>query len=293
MRRFPPVMNGAPGICCLHRCAVLLLAVAAAAGCASTHVALSDAAAGRIHTVKVISAIPQATVATTRMPLGREALPAGEDIIPGADGGTFRRAFAEGLVHAADGSDRLIFQEIDSFDHPFTASERPEQLTLMKTDALLVLTTDYYLSPDFRVLNVRSRAQMWARDGETLYRGQWEVHSAPQIGAHDDAVIAAWSANHAAAYLKAEQAAVEATELMAHVVLSGRPVRASLGMQPVTYAEADHGRTVEVDGRVLLREQGWTIIRDAAGDLHAVPSLEEKAGPASAGSAPVQGHGAP
>jgi len=318
-----------------------LAAVCLLAGCAPKHVALNEEAIKRIKTVKVVSVIPQHEVVPTVPPSTGEVAAVSTAVMFGAIGGAIgggiaasiaashyhaaeaklqpltiqtkeidvRKDFADGLRRAADGSDRLIVQEEVTVNHPFGNSDRKQMLNEMTEDALLIVTTDYYFSPDFRVLNVRNRAELWPKDGgDILYRGEWYVHSVPHgpqegdNGAEQD--IAAWAENQAAAYRTTEHEAVEESELMERMELFGAHIETDLGMMPVSYASPNRGQRLQTDGKILLRQNGWTIVRTKDGNLHALQSpkeSEEPKEPVEQGSpapdqtapAPVQENGAP
>jgi len=165
-----------------------------------------------------------------------------------------------------------------------------------------VVTTRYYLTPDFQVFNVWSQVELWSKKSRSLiYRGQWFVHSVPHSPGEGEQtaerVIAAWAGNQAAAYKSAEHDAVEESALMERVELLHEPVLQQSAIIAIGYVEPRNGKLLTMNGQMLLNRHGWAIVRTEDGNLHALPSPEASNAPeapdAQAATAQAQENGTP
>jgi hypothetical protein len=297
------------------------------AGCAPNHIALKNDSPDRSLSIKLVNVMPQPMVFATEPSTFTSTARMELSLVGGLIGGSFeavryrsavkklaplaspplgiefRHNFADGLRRAAGGDGRLNVQEAISTDQEFGTSDREMTLFEMTEDALLVVKTYYYFTPNFQVFNVWSQAELWSKESRSeIYRGQWFVHSAPhgpEEGEYTvERVIAVWAGNQAAAYRSAEHDAIEQTALMELVELLHEPIQTHLGRMAISYVEPRSGKLLTTTGHILLRRRGWTIVRTEDGNLHALPSppeapIEPESADTQAATAQVQESGEP
>jgi hypothetical protein len=273
------------------------------AGCAGQqHLALGDDAAQRIKTVKLISIIPQAAVVPTVVPSGgaktAESIGMMFGAIGGAIGGSIsgniqagqireaeaklaaliepqkrislRQEFLDRLRQAADGSNRFVIQEAETVIKGDGEPERDRALKELPQDGVLTVLTRYYLSPDFRVFTVTSKAELWQKaGGERVFLGEWQYHSTPRSGDSEAEVIGAWATDDGEALVTVAHEAIDKIALMMKIDLLGEAGDpGDLGTTTVSYTGQARGEPISVEGRILERQSGWAVMRSGDGALH-------------------------
>ncbi len=281
----------------------LAMVVVTTAGCAGhQYIALSDDAAQRIKTVKLISIIPQAAVVPTVVPSGGAKTAESIGVMFGAIGGaiggsiagslqagqyrdaeaklaalvepqkriSLREEFLDRLRQAADGSNRFVIQEAETVIKGNGEPERDRALKEMPQDGVLTVLTHYYLSPEFRVFTVTSKAELWQKaGGERVFLGEWQYHSAPRSGDSEAEVIGAWAADNGEALVTVAHEAIDKIALMMKLDLLGEPVDpGGLGTTTVSYTGQARGEPISVEGQILVRQSGWDVVRSGDGTLH-------------------------
>jgi len=279
------------------------LAAFATAGCAAHHIDLTPDAAGKVKTVKLINVIPQAALVPSIQPSGGARTAAALGGMFGAIGGAIgggiagsiqekqyhqaelklaalvapqkrieiRQEFLDKLGQAAEGSSRFVIQKAETVIEGNGAKERDQALEKMPEDGVLTVLTHYYLSPDFKVFNVVSQAELWQKGTEKeIFLGQWQYHSAPRNGDGDEQIIAAWAANDGEALIATAHEAIDKIAQMMKIDLLGEAVDpGDLGTASGTYARQADGAYMNFEGKVMARQAGWDIVRENDGTLHA------------------------
>ncbi|HET6466354.1 MAG TPA: hypothetical protein VFH55_12160 [Nitrospiria bacterium] len=281
----------------------LSLAAFTTAGCAANHIDLKPEAAEKIKTVKLISIIPQAALVPTVQPsagamtagnagamFGAIGAAIGATIAAGIERNHYKEAelklaalvepqkrieirqeFLDKLRQAAEGSNRFVVQEAETVIEGDGTKERNRALKEMSQDAVLTVLTHYYLSPDFKVFTVTSQAELWQKGSEKrVYLGQWQYHSVPRDGDGDDPVIATWAADNGEALVTVAHEAIDKIALMMRIDLLGEAANpGDLGTTSLNYTRQADGAYMNVEGKILVREGGWDVVRDNEGTLHA------------------------
>jgi len=285
------------------RASGLLLAVFAMAGCATQHIDLAPEKMAQIKTVKLISIIPQAALVPTVRP-SMVAMTAAEigamfGAIGGAIGGAIaggiegshhqaaaeklaalvepqerieiRQEFLDKLKQAAVDSERFSIQNAETVTEGDGSMERNLALWNRSDDGVLTVFTYYYLSPDFKVFNVTSKTELWEKGTEKeIYLGHWMYHSVPQTGDTDEQVIAAWAADDGKALVTVAHDAIDKIAMMMEVDLLGHALTPEdLGTASGSYTREGDGANMNYDGKVVMRKDGWDVVRDSDGTLHA------------------------
>jgi hypothetical protein len=251
------------------------LAAFTTAGYAADHVFLSPEVAGQIKTIKLISIIPQAALVPTVAPSGDDNGGANEGAPSGSAPGNaykvavlklaplvapqkridLRQEFLDKLKQAAVDSSRFDVQGAETVTEGDGSKERDQALKISSLDAVLTVLTHYSLSPDFKVFNVTSQAELWQNQtGRRVFLGQWRYHSPPRVGDGDKQVIAAWAANNGEALVTVAHEAAAKIAMMMEIDLLGQEV-----------TPEDLGTTT--GARVLMRRDGWNIERDPDGNM--------------------------
>jgi len=279
-------------------CLVVMLPLA---GCSVKNVPWTETNAKTIHSLKVVSWIPQATVAPAIYPshAGAAGIPFGaigaiiavtveasidssrdkkaeEKIKPLAEIGRSLNVpgeFLEGLKRASQDFSRIAFQELVTQPKGSLEEARKAALSGLSEDAALLIATDYYLSPDFKVFSMRSQAEIWDKTGKTLlYKGEWDYHSPPKEGEEEAQRISAWTAENGAPYFAAVRDAIEKTDMMLRLALTEVAADTESETTSISYAGPGKSETMTVEGPILKRLSGSTILKDKNGNLHAFPS---------------------
>ena len=281
----------------------LSLAAFMMAGCAAHHIDLKPESAEKIKTVKLISIIPQAALVPTIQPSAgattAESAGAQFGVIGALIGATIagniqekqykaaelklaalvepqkrieiRQEFLDKLRQAAEGSNRFVVQDAETVIEGDGAKERSRALKEMSQDAVLTVLTHYYLSPDFKVFTVTSQAELWQKGSEKeVFLGQWLYHSVAREGDGDDPVIASWAADNGEALVTVAHEAIDKIALMMKIDLLGEAVDpGDLGTASLNYTRQADGAYMNVEGKILVRDGGWDVVRDNDGTLHA------------------------
>lgn len=240
----------------------LSMAAISTAGYAANHIYMSPEAAAQIKTIKLISIIPQAgLVPTVSDGTGKDQYKQAElklaPLVEPQKRIAIRQEFLDKLRQSAVDSGRFDVQGAETVTEGDGSKERTLALANSSLDAVLTVLTHYSLSPDFKVFNVTSLAEVWqVQSGKQVFLGQWKYHSVPQAGDGDKQVIAAWAADNGKALVAVAHEAADKIAMLMEIDLLGQEA-----------TPQDLGTTTP--GKVLKRKDGWNVIRDTDGNLDA------------------------
>jgi hypothetical protein len=183
---------------------------------------------------------------------------------------SLRQEFLDRLRQAADGSNRFVIQEAETVIKGDGEPERDRALKELPQDGVLTVLTRYYLSPDFRVFTVTSKAELWQKaGGERVFLGEWQYHSTPRSGDSEAEVIGAWATDDGEALVAVAHEAIDKIALMMKIDLLGEAGDpGDLGTTTVSYTGQARGEPISVEGRILERQSGWAVMRSGDGALH-------------------------
>lgn len=270
------------------------------AGCSRAYIPLSDDLVRKIGPVEAISIIVQDHAEPTVDSSATSGAMAGGAIF-GLVGVAVAGGIAAGMMSAKLAADREKISNLESSMDDFDfrtivrkglrdeisrsnylqivslgeqneiPSKKDEERLFEETDqeALLLLYTEYYMSPDHRVLTIRIIPEIWSKENNNrVYSGQITFFSRPIEIEEDELAFAVWGENGGLRYRQVIQEGIdELAGIFRMEFLESTNNHALNEKFQATIKSPLNGERINIDGTLLKKEQDRLWVQTDKGEF--------------------------